>query len=424
MIFDNFSGAESILLWSGFGIALVLGLVVNKTNFCTMGAVSDIVNIGDWGRMRAWLLAIVVALLGVIVLESFGLVAANDAFPPYRMGTLTWAENLFGGFIFGIGMTLASGCGNKCLIRIGGGNIKSIMVFLVIGVVAYFMINPFPGSDQTLMSLLFIDWIRPLAVNVGRYQDLGSVISADNAVLVRLIVGGLLSFILLVFVFKSAEFRSSFNNILAGLVIGLCVVGAWYISSNININIEDEVVALRKAVTPDYWDMYEEFHEGIEQKPVAAPLSPQSFTFINPMGQTVGYVGQGLDRSLLTFGVMSVFGVILGSLLWSLISKGFRLEWFAGFKDFFNHFIGAILMGLGGVLALGCTIGQGITGISTLAIGSFITFFAIIFGSALTMKIQYYKLVYEEEATFIKALIASLADMHLLPASLRKLDAV
>ena len=424
MIFDNFSGAESILLWSGFGIALVLGLVVNKTNFCTMGAVSDIVNIGDWGRMRAWLLAIVVALLGVIVLESFGLVAANDAFPPYRMGTLTWAENLFGGFIFGIGMTLASGCGNKCLIRIGGGNIKSIMVFLVIGVVAYFMINPFPGSDQTLMSLLFIDWVRPLAVNVGRYQDLGSVISADNAVLVRLIVGGLLSFILLVFVFKSAEFRSSFNNILAGLVIGLCVVGAWYISSNININIEDEVVALRKAVTPDYWDMYEEFHEGIEQKPVAAPLSPQSFTFINPMGQTVGYVGQGLDRSLLTFGVMSVFGVILGSLLWSLISKGFRLEWFAGFKDFFNHFIGAILMGLGGVLALGCTIGQGITGISTLAIGSFITFFAIIFGSALTMKIQYYKLVYEEEATFIKALIASLADMHLLPASLRKLDAV
>jgi uncharacterized membrane protein YedE/YeeE len=81
-------------------------------------------------------------------------------------------------------------------------------------------------------------------------------------------------------------------------------------------------------------------------------------------------------------------------------------------------------MGFGGTLALGCTIGQGITGISTLATGSFLTFVAIVFGSALTMKIQYYKMVYEEEAGFISALVASLADFHLLPNALRKLDKV
>lgn len=424
MIFDSFAEAQSVLLWSTFVIALVMGAVVNKTNFCTMGAVSDAVNMGDWGRMRAWLLAIVVALLGVVVLEAMGMVAANDAFPPYRMGQLVWAENLLGGFVFGIGMTLASGCGNKCLIRIGGGNIKSIMVLLIIGVIAYFMVNPFPGSDQTLMSVLFIDWIRPLAVNVGPYQDLGSLVSRDNAVMARLVIGGLIAAGLLVFILKSAEFRSSFDNILGGIVVGLCVLGAWYVTSNLNLNIEDEVVALRHAVTPDYWDMYTDFHAGIEEKPVAAPLSPQSFTFINPMGQTVGYVAKGFDSTLLTFGIMSVFGVILGSLLWSLLSKGFRIEWFAGFKDFLNHFIGAVLMGFGGVLAMGCTVGQAITGVSTLAVGSILTFIAIVFGSALTMKIQYYKMVYEDEATFGKALITALVDMRLLPSSMRKLEAV
>ena len=132
----------------------------------------------------------------------------------------------------------------------------------------------------------------------------------------------------------------------------------------------------------------------------------------------------GFDRSLLTFGVMAVLGVIAGSLLWALLSRSFRFEWFASLRDFVNHLVGAVLMGFGGVLALGCTIGQGITGISTLAIGSFIAFGGIVFGSALTMKVQYYKLVYEQEASFMAALISGLVDLHLLPKGMRKLEAV
>ena len=142
------------------------------------------------------------------------------------------------------------------------------------------------------------------------------------------------------------------------------------------------------------------------------------------MGQTLGYVTHGFDKTLLTFGVMALAGVIFGSFLWALISRNFRFEWFASFKDFFNHFIGAILMGFGGVLAMGCTIGQAVTGISTLALGSFLTFFAILLGSALTMKIQYYKMVYEADATFFKAFLSALVDMRLLPSRLRQLEAV
>ncbi|MEJ1402653.1 MAG: YeeE/YedE thiosulfate transporter family protein, partial [Candidatus Sedimenticola sp. (ex Thyasira tokunagai)] len=172
MGFESFFEAQSTLLWATFTIALIMGAVVNKTNFCTMGAVSDMVNMSDMGRMRSWFLAIAVALIGVTVFETVGLANPGGSFPPYRVGQLMWADNILGGLLFGIGMTLASGCGNKMLIRIGGGNLKSIVVVLVVSVIAYFMTNPFPGTDQTLMSVLFSDWIGPLAINVGDSQDL------------------------------------------------------------------------------------------------------------------------------------------------------------------------------------------------------------------------------------------------------------
>ena len=111
MVFEDFSTAWSVMIWSTFALAVVLG--ANKTNFCTMGAVSDWVNMGDKGRLRAWFFAIAIALLGVTILESLGLINTDNAFPPYRSANLIWAENILGGFLFGIGMTFGSGCGNK-----------------------------------------------------------------------------------------------------------------------------------------------------------------------------------------------------------------------------------------------------------------------------------------------------------------------
>jgi hypothetical protein len=420
MQFETFFSAQSFFLWAIFAIALVMGAVVNKTNFCTMGAVSDWVNMGDTGRFRAWLLAIAVAILGVVGLEYFGFVNPGNAFPPYRAGQLIWAENLLGGLLFGIGMTLASGCGNKTLVRLGAGNIKSLMVAAVIAVIAYFMVNPFPGSDQTLFTVLFYDWIRPLAVDLGASQDLGSVLVRDNPLTGRLVIGLILGVGLLAIIFRSADFRRSFDNILGGLVVGLAVLGAWYVTSNVAIDLDGEEYSLQSYA--QQWDFLADSNEG---KPAdTRPLAPQSFTFINPMGQTLGYASAGFRETYLTFGVMALLGVIAGSFLWALLSRSFRFEWFASLRDFVNHLVGAVLMGFGGVLALGCTIGQGITGISTLAIGSFIAFGGIVFGSALTMKVQYYKLVYEQEASFMAALISGLVDLHLLPKGMRKLEAV
>ncbi|WP_198263671.1 YeeE/YedE family protein [sulfur-oxidizing endosymbiont of Gigantopelta aegis] len=423
MLFESFSAAQSTLLWSVFGVAFFMGAIVNKTNFCTMGAVSDMVNMGDYSRFRAWLLAIAVAVIGMLIFESAGMVNPDGSFPPYRATQLIWAENLLGGFLFGIGMTLASGCGNKTLIRIGGGNIKSIFVFLIVGVIAYFMTTPFPGSDQTLFSVLFYDWIRPLAIDLDTKQDLGAIVAgiagSESPMQMRMIMGGIFAVLLLIYILKGKSFRGNSEHWVAGIAVGLAVLAGWYLSSSMLVDIPDEGEQYTLVEYYDNWDMVSETEEG---KPAqGSTLSAQSFTFVNPMGQTIGYASSGLNSALLTFGIVSVFGIILGSFIWSLISKSFRIEWFFNVKDFVTHVIGAVLMGFGGVLALGCTIGQGITGLSTMAAGSFIAFMAIIFGSALTMKIQYYQMLYED-ASFFAALITALVELKLLPASMRKLE--
>ena len=421
MTFESFSEAHNMVLGLTFIIALIMGAVVNKTNFCTMGAVSDLVNIGDTGRMRAWIFAMAIAIIGIILLESFDILNVDSSRPPYRRSNFSWIEFMIGGIMFGVGMTLGSGCGNKTLVRIGGGNIKSIMVLLLISTCAYFMLNPFPGSDKTLYSELFYGWTNPLTVSLSTNQDIGALLGgfADiDPVTMRLVLGGLIAVGLLIFALKSIDFRGSFDNVLGGTVVGVAVLAAWFVTASlVTINVDDELNSWTEYASDEVWDMFED-----SDRP--RDVGVQSFTFVNPMGQLMRYAVNDFDKNYLTFGVVAVLGVIFGSFLWSILRRKFRIEWFASGSDFLNHFIGGILMGIGGILALGCTIGQAVTGVSTLALGSFIAFGSIVFGSALTMKIQYYKMVYEDEATFMKAFLSSMVDMRLLPSGLRKLDAV
>lgn len=393
MISESIAQAQWIFLGSGFAIALILGAVSNATNFCTMGAVSDWVNIGDTGRLRAWFLAVAVAILGVVLFEYVGLVRADDSFPPYRGAQLIWAENLLGGLMFGAGMTLASGCGAKTLIRIGGGNLKSVMVFAVIALIAYFMLNPFPNSDQTLFTVMFYGWLRPLAIQLPERQDLGSLFAnPQTAPLVRLLFGLAFGLGVIWLVFQGKEFRRDKRNIIGGLTVGLAVIAAWYVTSNVAVRADGQAFSLQNFVA-EQWDF---FAKPGDMKPAAVrPLAPQSFTFINPIGQAFGFGLNGFSPAYLTFGVMAVFGMFAGSLLWALSTRRFRIEWFVSFDDFLNHLVGAVLMGFGGVLAVGCTIGQAVTGVSTLAIGSFIAFAGIFAGCVGMMKYQYWRILRE-----------------------------
>ncbi len=383
-----------------FLIAAVMGAVAQKTNFCTMGGVSDWVHMGHTGRLRAWLLAIAVALGGLLILEATGTVTLpSDTFPPYRTANFAWLRYVLGGILFGIGMTLGSGCGSRTLVRLGGGNLKSLVVLGVAAIASYYMLWGDIGGEG-FFDVVFNRWIAPTTVDLSRFgmpsQELGTLVGGalgiENTARVHEILGGLLVVALVVFVFKTDHLRGSIDNILSGAVVGLAVVAGWYLTGG------------------PLGQEWKDFAEMSADPP--SRVAVQSYTFISPLGDAVRYLRQPGNFSLINFGVMALVGVFVGSFLYSLVARRFRIEWFVSGKDFAGHAVGGALMGFGGVLSMGCTIGQGITGVSTLAIGSLLTFAAIIFGAALTMKIQYHLL---EEKGFFAALRLGLADLRLIP---------
>ena len=364
----------------GFVIALVFGFVGNKTHFCSMGAISDVVNMGAKGRLGAWFLAIGIAILGVQFLYLRGLVDIDASV--YRSPNLYILSYILGGILFGIGMTLAAGCGQRNLVRVGGGNLKALIVVLVLGITAYM-------TMRGLLANVRLNWIYAVNAdltnqgisNQGLFSYIGSLfnLSFEGSSWLNKIGGFIVAFGFIVYAFKHEEFRKSFDNVLAGIAIGLCVVAAWYVSG---------------YVGQDDFD----------------PITPQGMAFIGPTGNSISYL-MTFTGAEINFGIAIVFGMITGSFLYAIFSGNFRIETFSNKSEMVNHLVGAVLMGFGGVLSFGCTIGQGVTGMSTLAIGSILTLISIIFGSALTMKVQYHML---DEKGFFGALGTGLAEL-LLP---------
>ncbi len=358
--------------WGAFALAFVFGAVGNKTNFCTMGAVSDWVNMGDLGRMRMWLLAIAVAILGASALQLTGAVDLSKSI--YQTPSFAWLSYMVGGFVFGVGMTLGSGCGSKTLIRVGAGNLKSLVVYVFLGIAAYMTLRGLFGAFR-------VGVLEKASFTLGSGQDLPSLFAgalglskaAWVAILAAVVGAGLLAF-----VYASREFRSSFDYTLGGVVTGLVVVGGWYVSGHIGYVAEDPETLQEAFVATNTGRM-------------------ESFSFVAPLAYTIEYLMFWTDKSkIVTYGIASALGVIAGSAAYALATKSFRWEGFRDAEDTALHIVGGTLMGFGGITALGCTIGQGITGFSTLALGSILTFVFIIAGSAATMKWQYWRLTKEE----------------------------
>ena len=352
-----------------FALAFVFGAVANRVNFCTMGAIADIVNFGNWHRMRMWVLAIAVAIAGSAILVLTGNVDLNKSI--FTGARVAWLSAIVGGFLFGFGMTLASGCGSKTLIRAGAGNLKSWIVFVMIGIAAY----------MTLRGL-FAVW-RTNALDVWRFDltplgaatsDLPTILAALGVPAVKAWLPFAVAAVLAIFVFKDAEFRKSPELIVGGVVIGLVVVGGWYVSGHLGYVTEDPATL-------------EEKFFGTNSNRL------ESFSFVAPIAYTIELLMFWSDQSrIVTFGIAAVLGMLLGSAAYALVSKTFRWEGFGSTEDVANHIVGGVLMGFGGVTALGCTIGQGITGVSTLAVGSFLALAAIIGGCVAAMKYQEWRL--------------------------------
>ena len=360
---------------AGFALAAVFGFVANKTNFCTMGAVSDMLHMGSRGRIGAWLFAMGFAILGTQALHVSGVVDLSGSM--YLSPTFGWFGYLFGGIVFGIGMTLAAGCGQRNLVRFGGGNLKALVVLLVLGITAY-------ATVRGLLGLARITVFEAPDIDLGMYglddqgfaTILAAVLGMEDAATLRIVLAVLMGGGLVVFALFQSAFRRSIDNLLAGIVIGAVITGGWFVTGYIG-NDDFEPVPL------------------------------ESLTLVAPAGNTISYV-MSFTGSTINFGIAVVLGMIAGSFVYAVMSGTFRLETFSTRSEMVSHLVGALLMGFGGVLARGCTIGQGVSGMSTLAVGSLIAVAGIIFGSALTMKIEYHML---DDKGFLPALRDSLREL-------------
>jgi len=277
-------------------------------------------------------------------------------------------------------MTLGAGCGQRTLVRVGGGNLKSLVVLIVMAITAYMTL-------RGLLAPVRIDVFGPLAIDLESQgisnQGIETILAywvGVSGQTMAIIVALALGLGAIIYALKDKGFRASGDNIMAGVTIGVLVVGAWYATGVIG-------------------------NDDFEPVPVEA------LTFIAPTGNTVNYLMTWTGAEI-NFGIAVVLGMILGSFLYAFFSGNFRVEAFANRADMRNHLVAGVLMGFGGVLSFGCTIGQGVSGMSTLALGSLVTLLSIMLGSALTMKIQYYML----DDGFWSSLRQSLADLRLFPA--------
>jgi uncharacterized membrane protein YedE/YeeE len=335
-----------------------------------MGAVTDIVNFGDWRRMRMWVLAIAVAITGSGVLAALGLVDLSKSI--YTGARVAWLSAIVGGFLFGFGMTLSSGCGSKTLIRAGAGNLKSWIVLVVLGIAAY----------MTLRGL-FAVWrttaLDPWRIDFGGLgvatSDLPAIVGALGVgAAAKLWVPVVIVVALLAYVFKDRDFRASPELIVGGLIVGLVIVGGWYVSGHLGYVAEDPATLEEKFFGTNSGRL-------------------ESYSFTSPVAYTLELLMFWSDQTrIVTFGIAGVLGMIAGSAAYALASRTFRWEGFGSVEDVANHIVGGIMMGFGGVTALGCTIGQGLTGLSTLAVGSFLAFGAIVAGCVAAVRYQMWRL--------------------------------
>ncbi|MEY3950251.1 MAG: putative transporter component [Pseudomonadota bacterium] len=356
----------SNVIWATFVVTILLGIVLQKTRFCTMGAVTDLMVMGEWTRMRQWLLAIGVAVMGVGVMAYWGVIDPNKSI--YTSSRLTWLSTVVGGLMFGFGMVLASGCGSKTLIRIGAGNLKSLVVFLTLSLSSYMTL-------KGIFGVVRVNTVDTVAITLSTTQDLPSILAAQWGVAKNTLQLGLALVIgaaLMTFALSRKDFWS-LNNLLAGF--GGTILAIWWISGSLGYVAEDPNTLEEVFVATNSGRM-------------------ESLTYVAPYAYVIEWLTFFSDTSKkITLGIVSVFGLVVGSTIYSLVTRTFRWESFKNAEDTGNHLVGGVLMGIGGVTAMGCTIGQGLTGISTLALNSFIAIAAFMLGAVLAMKYLQWRLL-------------------------------
>jgi len=344
------------MMYGGLLIGTLLGFVVYRTNFCAMGSVSDLVNFGDWRRFRSWVLAGATAILGVFLLQNMGIMNPADSI--YLTPNFTWIGFIAGGLMFGIGMVFSAGCVSRNLVRAGSGDLRSVLVLLVVGIFAFMTIGGLLGPLRVVFVGLGTSNLAESGMAGQGFGDLLTALTGMEAGRANLFAVIVVAGLMLAYVFLNKKFRASPVHIIAGVSIGLLAAAGWMLTG---------------LAQDDFADV---------------PVALTSLTFVQPSGQTIDYLMRFTAYETMAFPIAVLLGTVLGGFFGAASKRELQLRTFSGEADTARNIIGAAMMGVGGVLALGCTIGQGVTGVSTLAMGSFITFAFLVIGGVAGMKIM------------------------------------
>jgi hypothetical protein len=326
----------------GLGLGTAFGFVARRGRFCTLGAIEDSVYSNDTRRLRTWLLAIGTAIVGVHLLEAFGGLDLTKSI--YTGSRLELGALILGGLIFGFGMALNGTCGMGTLRQIGGGDLRAVITFLVMGVTAMMTMRGLTGVARIAAT-------DPLAIDLGAsatqrlplLAGLGEQGATVAAVLVGLAIAA--------FAFAHRGFRATPRFALTGLLIGLIVVGGWWATGIAG-------------------------YDSFDTRRI------ESFTFVGPLGETILY-GMLSTALSIDFPIGAVIGVVLGAFIAAVSDGSFRWQIPASAAEYRRRLLGAFMMGFGGITALGCTVGQGVTGVSTLSVGSIVAVVSIVAGARL-----------------------------------------
>lgn len=334
--------ANAAALVGLFG-GLALGLAARIGRFCTLGAIEDLLYSSDDRRMRMWGLAIGTAIIGTHIAMGTGLLDGSDT--AYLDRVWNPLGSIIGGLLFGYGMALSGNCGYGALARLGGGDLRSFVIVIVMGLSAYFVMSG-PLAHARV-------WLFPATENAATQQGfdhLAYLAFGMGPILTGLIAG---SAILLISLFSRDMLRSP-RHLVWGVIVGLAVVSGWVGTSWISLH-------------------------GFAAEPI------QTHSFAAPIGDTIFY-SMTASGTALSFSVGSVVGVLLGACLGSYSRGHFRWEACEDPRELRRQIVGAAMMGPGAILAVGCSVGQGISAFSVLAYSAPVTFIAIFVGAAIGLR--------------------------------------
>jgi hypothetical protein len=335
-----------ITVYAGFLIGLVFGVVGLLSGFCLMSSLRGYWGSGDGRLVRSYALAMGVAVAASQLLAGNGLVDLGKSI--YLQPSFSAPLMFAGGLIFGYGMVLSNGCGSRALVLLGRGNLRSLVVVIILGIAAQMTLKGLIAPAR--IALLQASQSAPKVISLPALMETLGL----SEMLARTLAAVIVSGALVIFAFSHASFRRSWGQIAAGVIMGLLVAAGWYATGYLGAD---------------------DFN----------PVPITSITFVAPVADTVQYVMLSTGLTM-NFGIALIPGVVLGSLIAALLTRRFHFEGYTSPRHMLRSIAGAALMGSGGAMAYGCSVGQGLTGLSTLALASFVAVTGIVMGAAMGLR--------------------------------------